>query len=86
MSKTVTIRAQVEPQLKEEVQSVLKKLGLSMSEAINFFLWEMKDRKALPFDANIPNRATRHTLKRSAAGKDLMEFDSKEELFKHLGI
>ncbi len=86
MPKTVTIRAQIEPELKEEVQGVLKKLGLSMSEAINFFLGEMKNRKALPFDAEIPNRATRRTLKRSAEGKDLTPHENLEALRKHLGF
>jgi DNA-damage-inducible protein J len=86
MSKTAMIRARIEPELKEEVEVVLKKLGISVSEAIGMFYKQVKYQKGMPFDVKIPNRTTRRVLKRSDEGKDLILFESAQELFKHLGI
>jgi hypothetical protein len=37
MSKTATIRARIEPNLKEDVEKLFKKMGLTTTEAINLF-------------------------------------------------
>ena len=37
MSKTTSIFARVEPEIKEQAEMVLNKLGISMSNAINIF-------------------------------------------------
>lgn len=80
------IRARVKPELKEEVDELLEKMGLTASEAINLFYSQISLRKGLPFDVKIPNRTTRRTLQRSQEGKDLIKFDSADEMFDYLGI
>ena len=35
MTKTATVRARIEPDLKTDVESLFKELGLSTTEAIN---------------------------------------------------
>lgn len=84
MGKSAMIRARVEPKLKEEVENVLEKIGLTASDAINLFYRQIKLRKGIPFDVVVPNKTTRRTLERSRAGKDLLRFDSADEMFKHL--
>jgi DNA-damage-inducible protein J len=37
MSKTTSIFTRVEPEIKEQAEMVLNKLGISMSNAINIF-------------------------------------------------
>ncbi len=39
MTKTETVRARIEPELKRDAEAVLSELGLSTSEAITLFLW-----------------------------------------------
>jgi DNA-damage-inducible protein J len=84
MSKTAMIRARIEPELKEEVEVVFKKLGLSVSEAIGMFFKQVRYRKGLPFDVRIPNRATIRTFKKTDAGKELTRYDSVEALMRDL--
>jgi DNA-damage-inducible protein J len=84
MARSAMIRARIEPKLKEEVEAVLAKIGLSTTDAINLFYQQIKMRRGIPFDVVIPNKTTRRTLERSRAGKDLLHFDSPEEMFAYL--
>src|SRR5262245_4177948 len=63
MAKTATIRARVEPELKRGAEAVLKKIGLTSSEAINSFLAQVKLTKGLPFPVRVPNRETRRAIR-----------------------
>jgi DNA-damage-inducible protein J len=69
MAKTALINARTEPDLKEEVEGILKKLGLSTTEAINIFFHQVKMRRGLPFPVEIPNEKTLKTFRVSEAGK-----------------
>ena len=58
MTKTETVRARIEPDLKRDAETVLSKLGLSTSEAITLFLRQVILRRGLPFPVQIPNQET----------------------------
>ena len=86
MVKSETVRARVSPTLKHDVESVLEKLGLSMSEAIVLFMSQIKLKKGLPFEVRIPNRVTRKTLDDADKGKGLHKAEDVKDLFDQLGI
>ncbi len=59
MSKTTSIFARVEPEIKEQAEMVLSKLGISMSNAINIFLRQVVLQNGLPYPTSsvfVPNR------------------------------
>jgi DNA-damage-inducible protein J len=76
MSKTETVRARVEPDLKRDAEAVLKKIGLTSSEAITLFLTQIKLTKGLPFHVGAPNKLTRRAIKDARARKNLETSDS----------
>jgi DNA-damage-inducible protein J len=76
MSKTETIRARVEPKLKRDAEAVLKKLGLTSSEAITLFFTQVTLTKGLPFPLRLPNKETRRAIDEARAGRNLETFDS----------
>jgi len=76
MGKSETIRARVEPTLKRDAEAVLKKIGLTSSEAITLFLTQVKLNEGLPFPVRIPNRQTRQAIKDAREGKKMEEFES----------
>ena len=76
MGKTETIRARVEPELKRGAEAVLKKIGLSSSEAITLFLTQVRLTKGLPFPVGIPNRETRRAIKETRTRKNVESFGS----------
>jgi DNA-damage-inducible protein J len=76
MGKTETIRARVEPALKRDAEAVLKKLGLTSSEAITLFLAQVKLTKGLPFSVRLPNKETRRAVREARERKNIETFDS----------
>jgi DNA-damage-inducible protein J len=84
--KTTTIRARIEPALKEEVETILSTLGLTASETIQLLYRQIKLRKGLPFTVEIPNELTARTLRESKAGKGVKRFATKKELYADLGL
>jgi len=53
MSRTTMIHARVPIDLKEEVTKILKKVGLSATEAITLFYSQVKLHKGIPFPVRI---------------------------------
>jgi DNA-damage-inducible protein J len=84
--KTEVVRARVKPETKFGAQGVLDKLGLTISDAINLLLVQIKMKQALPFDVQIPNKETRRALEQSEKGIGLTSCKNVEDLYQQLGI
>jgi DNA-damage-inducible protein J len=84
--KSATIHARIEPELKEEVEEILKKLGLNTTQAITLFYQQIKLTQGLPFALRLPNQATRQTLADTDAGKNLVVCQDAEDFFQKLGM
>ncbi len=85
MSKTAMITARVDPKLKRETEKVLKKMGLTTSQAITLFFNQINLRQALPFAVAIPNTETAKAIEDTLSGIDLYETESVDALFDELG-
>ena len=86
MSKTATVRARIEPNLKDRAESVFHRLGISATQAITIFYKQVELRGRLPFDIIIPTSTTRRTLDSTDAGRDLVICEDADDMFKKLGI
>jgi len=86
MNKTSTVRARIEPDLKDKAEKVLNKLGLTSTQAITLFYKQVEMRKGLPFDVVIPNETTLRTCNQTDAGKDLIVCKDADDMFRKLGI
>ena len=84
--KTSTIRARIEPALKNEVETILSGLGLTASETIHLLYRQIKLRRGLPFAVELPNALTAKTLRESKAGKGIRRFSARKELYANLGL
>ena len=54
MSRTANVFARVEPELKEQAESVLEQLGIPMSSAVGMFLRQIVLQKGIPFEMKLP--------------------------------
>ena len=63
MSKTGYVTARVEPKLKASAGRVLKKVGVSTSDAITLFFRQVVIHRGLPFDVRVPNAETVRALR-----------------------
>ena len=84
MNRTATIRARVEPGLKDDVEKLLHRLGLTTTEAITMFYSQIRLRQGLPFPVEVPNATTRKTFEATDRGEDLNTFDSLDKMFEAL--
>lgn len=54
MAKTSSMHIRVEPKVKEEVESILKTLGMTATEAINIYLKQIILNSGIPFEIKTP--------------------------------
>ena len=50
MSKNTTINIRVDSEVKEQAAEILEGLGLSLSQAFNLMLYQVKNIRGLPFE------------------------------------
>ncbi len=86
MSKTATIRARIEPDLKGKAEHIFQQLGLTTTQAITLFYKQVELKKGLPFDVVIPNETILKTFSNTDAGRDLIICEDTEDMFQKLGI
>jgi DNA-damage-inducible protein J len=84
--KTAMIRARTTPAIKETVEGIFEKLGLSTTDAINLFYHQVALTKGIPFEVKLPNKATKKAIENARSGKGIKRHGSSAELFDDLGI
>jgi len=62
MASDMVVRARIDGQVKEKAAKVLAEMGLSVSDAIRLLLVRVAAEKALPFEIEVPNAATRAAM------------------------
>ena len=68
-TKTATVRARIEPHVKKRAESVLHKIGISPSEAINVFYRKVAQDDGIPFALHVPNKDTRKAMADISRGR-----------------
>lgn len=86
LNKTATVRARIEPKLKEETEHIFDELGISTTEAIRMFFTQVKLHRGLPFEIKIPSPATEKAISDALEHSNLRKSDSAQILFDDLGI
>lgn len=79
--KSAAVHSRIEPDIKDKAEDVLRRLGVSPTEAIRMFYAQIALRDGLPFDVSLPNATTQKALEDSRSGRGLQRFDSVEDLF-----
>ena len=54
MSKSTNLYIRVEPDVKENAETILTQLGIPMSNAVGMFLKQVILKRGLPFDVTLP--------------------------------
>lgn len=54
MARTSNVFARVEPEIKEQAERVLDRLGIPMSNAVGMFLRQVVLQRGLPFEVKLP--------------------------------
>jgi addiction module RelB/DinJ family antitoxin len=86
-TKTETVKARINSDLKKSVEEKLQKLGLTSSDVIRMLYAQIDLYNSVPFDLripHIPNEETIKVLEKSMLGEDLIKVGSLEQLKKEL--
>ncbi len=75
MARTANVFARVEPEIKEQAESVLDQLGIPMSNAVGMFLRQIVIQRGIPFEIKLP-------AKRPLAMSELTKEQFDAELLK----
>jgi len=84
MAKIDFIRARVESATKQKAEAIFKKLGLSISEAVNMFYNQVILNRGLPFEVKIPNELTLRVMKETEEGENLAKWNSADDFVKEM--
>ncbi len=80
MSRTGTIHARIEPDLKQEAERTFAALGLSVTEAVTLFYEQVVAHGGLPFLSPVPNATTLEALRQIRSREGLTEYAGIGEL------
>jgi len=83
MHKVAMINTRIEPRLKSQAETILRKVGLTSAEAVRLFYMQVCLHKGLPFEVKIPNEETIKAM-HSADKRKTHKAKSVDELFKDL--
>ena len=86
MNKTATVRARLEPGLKEKAEEILHNLGLSTTKAITLFYRQVELNNGLPFNLVVTSALTKKTMDETDSGEGLILCEDIDDMFEKLGI
>jgi DNA-damage-inducible protein J len=84
MAKTATVRARVEPHLKEEAEEVLEELGLNPTAAITLYYEQIVKRHGIPFEVSLPNETTLAAMRDAESGRGVTRARNVDDFFAKL--
>ena len=77
-----TTSMKLDPVVKREAQEIFATLGLTLGltlgEAVNLFLNQVRLRRGIPFDIEIPNAESQKIFHEIRKGKNIEEFSTDE--------
>ena len=85
-TKESIVRARIEPELKEEAEAILKKMGMTTAEAIRLFMNQIRLNNGFPYPLRVPNTETQESLRESEDYEKLSSYDDHMDLRKELGV
>ncbi len=88
MAKSASMYIRIDPQIKAEVEAIYSRYGLSITDAINVFLYTSINVGGLPFDLRpaAPNAETLAAIKEGAAiiKSGQGRFDNADDMLREL--
>lgn len=84
--KTVSIHARISPELKNGVESILDKIGLTTTEAIKLYFNQIILTNSIPLELKVPNTETIKIIEEVEHGINLNKFNNAEDMFEVLDI
>ena len=86
IGKDERIQAHIEPDLKQAAEAIFSQIGISSSEAIRMFYYQVRLHGGIPFDVRIPNQETLDAMAESETPDTLKKYGSFKQLRDDIGV
>jgi len=63
------VRSRIDPIVKQEAKRIFKNMGITLSDGIRLFLYQVIAEKALPFKVKMPNEKTIAAMEAARKGE-----------------
>ena len=88
MAKTASMYIRIDPKIKADVEKIYSRYGMSVTDAINVFLYTSREVGGLPFNLR-PSLFSTETLTAMAEGNDIIKssrtrFNNADEMMREL--
>ena len=85
------IQARIDSKVKEDAESIMNQLGISLNEAIRMFLMQVIIHKGIPFKPTLkpeyePNEMLQQVIADVENKKDLTRYKNTDEMWQDLGL
>jgi DNA-damage-inducible protein J len=85
MAKTAMTHARISPEIKQEAEKIIKKLGLSISAAHELFYRQIIAHQGVPFELRVFNKASARAMRDAREGKG-KRYETVDAMFKDLDL
>ncbi len=83
--KAAEIRVKIESDTKAKAQRILKKVGMTESEAVRIFFRNLVSRKEFPLELKVPNEETVNAIYDARSKRNLSKaYTNVDEMFEDL--
>ncbi len=72
------VRSRIDPDIKDKANEILRSMGLTLSDGIRLFLYQVIANEALPFEIKTPNKITQEAMIAAREGEGLEKTNLKE--------
>ena len=83
--KTTFVKTRIEPELKEQAESILKAIGMTTTQAIALYYRQIWLNRGIPFDVRLPEE-TIQAIDDIENRRATTRYDSKQAMYDKLGI
>ena len=85
-TQSAKLNTRLEPELKAQVEGILKELGLTTAEAIRIYFKQIIRHQGIPFEVRIPTAETLAAMEEARSKENLVTYTTPEEHFEAAGI
>ena len=82
--KNAIVRSRIEKRVKDQAERILRKLGISQSDAVSMLYHQVILQKGVPFGLKIPNKTTLAALEEDLSNSK--EYKDLDEYWKSLDL
>ena len=62
MANDALLHVRIDPKIKAEAEKIIKRLGISHSDAVRMYYSQIVEEKGIPFRSHIPNAESRKAI------------------------